>query len=88
MSLERALAHFRNHQEKFSEEHYRQFVLIHDEEVEGFYDDEMSAYMAGQKKFKLGSFRAYPVVTHTHYMYGVASSGPGGGQSGDGCLAA
>ncbi len=32
--------------------------------------------------------RAYPVVTHTHYMYGVASSGPGGGQSGDGCLAA
>ena len=34
------------------------------------------------------SMRAYPVVTHTHYMYGVASSGPGGGQSGDGCLAA
>ena len=56
MSLERALAHFRNHQEKFSEEHHRQFVLIHDEEVEGFYDDEMSAYMAGQKKFKPGSF--------------------------------
>ena len=28
------------------------------------------------------SRRAYPVVTHTHYMYGVASSGSGGGRSG------
>ncbi len=26
--------------------------------------------------------RAYPVVTHTHYMYGVASSGPGGDKAG------
>ena len=32
--------------------------------------------------------RAYPVVTHTHYMYGVATSGSGGGRSGDGCFAA
>ena len=28
------------------------------------------------------------VVTHTHYMYGVATSGSGGGRSGDGCFAA
>ena len=33
-------------------------------------------------------YRAYPVVTHTHYMYGVATSGSGGGRSGDGCFAA
>ena len=36
----------------------------------------------------LASIRAYPVVTHTHYMYGVATSGSGGGRSGDGCFAA
>ena len=35
-----------------------------------------------------GLNRAYPVVTHTHYMYGVATSGSGGGRSGDGCFAA
>ena len=33
----------------------------------------------GKRPLRLqASKRAYPVVTHTHYMYGVASSGPGG----------
>ena len=40
------------------------------------------------ERFWYRPVRAYPVVTHTHYMYGVATSGSGGGRSGDGCFAA
>ena len=39
MSLERPLAYFKAHQEKFATEHHGQFVVIYEDSVEGFYDD-------------------------------------------------
>ena len=51
------------------------YAHVHDNEVEAAAE-------------RVGTFRAYPVITHTHYMYGVATSGSEGGRSGDGCFAA
>ena len=62
MTLERALQYFRAHQEEFAKEHYKQFVLIHDETVEGFYEDELSAYIAGKASHSEGGFLIRPCI--------------------------
>ena len=62
MPLERSLAYFRVHQEEFVKEHYKQFVLIHDETIVGFYYKELEAYVTGKKKFPGGSFLIRPCI--------------------------
>ena len=56
MSLEKELIYFRNHQEEFAEKYPGQFVLICDQTIEGFYDDEVEAYLVAKKKFQNGAF--------------------------------
>ena len=56
MSLERDIAFFMARQEKFAEDHHGQFVVIHEETVEGFYDNQLDAYLAARAKFPAGSF--------------------------------
>ena len=56
MSLGEELSHFRDHQEEFAKENPGKFVLIYNQAVEGFYDDETEAYLAGKKKFPDGTF--------------------------------
>ena len=56
MSLGEELSYFRDHQEEFAKEHTGQFVLIYSQNVEGFYDDEIEAYVAAKRKFPEGTF--------------------------------
>ena len=56
MSLGDELSHFRDHQEELAKENPGKFVLIYNQTVEGFYDDETEAYLAGKKKFLDGTF--------------------------------
>ena len=56
MSLEEELSYFRDHQEQFAKEHTGQFVLICNQTVEGFYGDEIEAYVAAKRKFQDGTF--------------------------------
>ena len=51
MSLERPLKYFKEHQDEFANEHYGQFVLIYEDNVEGFFDDEIDAYVVAKNKF-------------------------------------
>ena len=53
MSLGEELSHFRDHQEEFAKENPGKFVLIHNQTVEGFYDDETEAYLAGKKNSRM-----------------------------------
>ena len=56
MSLGEELSHFRDHQEEFAKENFGKFVLIYNQTVEGFYEDETEAYLAGKNKFPDGAF--------------------------------
>ncbi len=62
MSLERPLAYFKAHQEKFATEHHGQFVVIYEDSVEGFYDDQLEAYLAAKSKFPAGAFLLRPCI--------------------------
>ena len=53
MSLGEELSHFRDHQEEFAKENPGKFVLICNQTVEGFYDDETEAYLAGKKSSQM-----------------------------------
>ena len=52
MSLEKELLYFRDHQEEFAKENPGRVVLICDQTIEGFYDDEVEAYLVAKKKFQ------------------------------------
>ncbi|MXZ48864.1 MAG: hypothetical protein F4Z13_06440 [Candidatus Dadabacteria bacterium] len=56
MPLEKPLAYFRKHQEKFAREHHGKFVVIYEEDVEGFYKSELEAYTVAIKKHPDGLF--------------------------------
>lgn len=62
MSLEKPLAYFRKHQEKFASEHHGKFVVIHGEDVEGFYRSELEAYKVAIKRHPDGSFLLRPCI--------------------------
>ena len=62
MSLERPLAYFKKNQEKFAKEHHGEFVVIHGEEVEGFYENQLEAYTSAKKKYPAGSFLLRPCL--------------------------
>jgi len=47
--LERERAYFAAHQKNWMENHSEHFVVIHDDLVLGFFNDEMSAIEAGAK---------------------------------------
>ena len=51
MPLEGDLSYFRSRQDEFVAKHHGQFVLIHNQTVDGFYDDETEAYLIAKKKF-------------------------------------
>ena len=56
MSLERPLAYFRAKQAKFAQEHHGKFVLIHEEVVVDFFENELEAYNVAKAKYPPGSF--------------------------------
>lgn len=62
MPLEKPLAYFRKHQEKFASEHHGEFVVIYEEEVEGFYKSELEVYTVAIKKHPDGSFLLRPCL--------------------------
>lgn len=62
MSLERPLAYFEKNREKFVKEHHGEFVVIHGEEVEGFYKDQLEAYTSAKRKYPAGSFLLRPCL--------------------------
>ena len=62
MSLERPLAYFKENQEKFAKEHHGEFVVIHGETVDGFYENELEAYTSAKKKYPPGSFLLRPCL--------------------------
>ena len=62
MPLEKPLAYFRKHQEKFASEHHGEFVVIYEEDVEGFYKSELEAYIVAIKKHPDGSFLLRPCL--------------------------
>ena len=55
-ALERPLAIFEANQQKFAAEHHGQFVVIHGDDIDGFYSDELQAYEAAKSKYGAGSF--------------------------------
>ena len=54
--LERALSVFRENQDEFASNHHGQFVVIHENEVVGFFDDELEAYHEAKTRYGLGAF--------------------------------
>ncbi len=55
-ALRKPLEVFKANQEQFAEEHHGEFVVIHKDEVVGFYREEMEGYAVGVEKFGLGEF--------------------------------
>ena len=55
-ALQRPLAIFEANQDKFANEHHGQFVVIHGDDIDGFYNDELQAYEAAKSKYGAGSF--------------------------------
>ena len=55
-ALERPLEVYRKHQEAFASEHHRQYVVIHGDDILGFYDDELEAYHEAKVRYKPGTF--------------------------------
>ena len=62
MSLEQPIEFFKAHQEEFAKDHHGQFVVICGDSVEGFYDDELDAYLTAKSKFPVGSFLLRPCI--------------------------
>ena len=56
MTLDRQLSFFRKHQDEFARDHHGQYVLIHDETADGFFDFELDAFSDGKKKWGVGNF--------------------------------
>ena len=54
--LDRQIAYFQQHQTELAEEHHGEFVLIHDESIEGFYESELDAYTAAKRRYDAGTF--------------------------------
>ncbi|MCY4151795.1 MAG: hypothetical protein OXE94_06110 [Aestuariivita sp.] len=56
MSFDQLTQYFRDHQENFARDHYREYVIIHNQSVAGFYDDQLEAYLEAKEKFQPGEF--------------------------------
>ena len=54
--LERPLSVFRENQDEFASKHHGQFVVIHDDGIMGFFDDELEAYHEAKIRYGLGAF--------------------------------
>ena len=55
-TLNRQFAYFKKHQNEYAKEHHGEFVLIHNNSVEGFYQSELRAYTIAKNKFEAGTF--------------------------------
>ncbi len=54
--LDRQIMYFQQHQAELAEEHHGEFVLIHDESIEGFYESELDAYTTAKRHYDAGTF--------------------------------
>ena len=54
--LQRAISHFRQHQEEFAAEHHGEFVVIYENKVEGFFGDAVEAYTKAKERYPSGGF--------------------------------
>ena len=54
--LDRLQEFFEANRKKLAAEHHGQYVVIHDNEIVGFYDDELEAYEEAKLKYGAGSF--------------------------------
>ena len=52
----RPAAMYEKNQLKWAERHHGEFVLIHDDQVVGFFADEFEAYREGKGRFGAGRF--------------------------------
>ncbi len=50
------IQYFREHQENFARDHYGEYVVIHNQSVAGFFDDQLEAYLEAKEKFQPGKF--------------------------------
>lgn len=55
-ALRKPLEVFESKQDEFADQHHGQFVVIHGDEVAGFFEDEVEAYTIGKSKFGTGQF--------------------------------
>ena len=78
MPLEKPLAYFRKHQEKSAGGHHGEFVVIHEEDVEGFHRSELEAYKAAIKSHPDGSFLLRPCLRPEEESVAVFRSRVGG----------
>lgn len=54
--LERELGYFKAHQKELVKKYEGKFLVIKNQQVQGFYDTEMEAYTDAKKRFELGTF--------------------------------
>ena len=55
-ALERPLQVFRAHQDEFAIEHHGQFVVIHGDDILGFFENELEAYQVAKSQYEMGTF--------------------------------
>jgi len=74
MALDKSLECFEKNRSHFARTQHGKFVVIHDDEVLGFYDDITSAYKKGADNYEPGTFlirkclreeEEEPVVTYS-----------------------
>ncbi|MCY4259265.1 MAG: hypothetical protein OXC91_03250 [Rhodobacteraceae bacterium] len=56
MSLDQLLDYFKENQEDFARDHYGKYVVIHNQSVEGFYDNQLDAFTEAKERFRPGDF--------------------------------
>lgn len=54
--LQRAILHFKQHQDEFATKHHGEFVVIYEDKVEGFFDNSIDAYTAAKMRHPSGGF--------------------------------
>ncbi len=54
--LQKELEYFKVHQAEFVKQYEGKFLVIKDQQVQGVYDNELSAYNEAKSKFTLGTF--------------------------------
>ena len=56
MALEKSIECFERNRSEYAQKQHGKFVVIHDDEVLGFYDDITDAYTKGTEKYEPGTF--------------------------------
>ena len=55
-ALDRSMQFYRQRQKSFADQYHGKFVVIQDDRVLGFFDDEFEAYQTARSRYPLGTF--------------------------------